>query len=199
MNDSSMIQQLLVLLADHAAILTLAGSFLGGEETIIGITALLTHQGVPLWKPYVFASIGTLCSDTLIATLAKTKFYDHLANMRLIKNAHFILEQRVAKNDKTGIRTLLISKFIYGTRIFTMLHISKNKVTLRQFILYDFVVILTWLIPITIIGWLAGKGIAAATTALHRVEIGILLLVLVIALIAFAQRKVRSRVRGVGK
>ena len=60
--------------------------------------------------------------------------------------------------SKTELELLLVTKFIYGTRIFTIISFSTRGIPLFKFTYLNSLVIAVWLSCILGIGWLIGHG-----------------------------------------
>ncbi|MEX2014226.1 MAG: VTT domain-containing protein, partial [Parcubacteria group bacterium] len=75
---------------------------------------------------------------------------------------------------------LLFIKFLYGTRILTIIYLSARKVRFSTFFFFNFIGTVIWLAVVISIGWLVGKGVGGAGTALHQIQYAITVLVLLI-------------------
>lgn len=133
------------------------GSFFLGESVIIP-AAFLSGEGI--WSfSYVFvtAYIGTLLSDAVWFALGPRLFrFAH--DFESIKRRSDAFLPKIEYLGNRPFHLLLISKFIYGTRILTIIYLSK-KVSILLFTLYNLVGTFLWLAAVMTVGFLAGKSV----------------------------------------
>ena len=158
------------------------GSFFFGE-TVILTAAFLAGEGTWSISSVFWLSLaGTVISDSLWFLLGQTVFkftrqwekYQDKYQVFLIK-----LEKLTGKRP---FLALLFIKFLYGTRILTILYLSIRKMPYSTFILFNTIGTVLWLFVMIAIGWSAGKGIAGADQIFSRVEYIITALVILIVL-----------------
>lgn len=146
------------------------GSFLFGETVILS-GSYLAGQGI--WSVvvvYIWALLGTLAADA-------AWFYLGPKGMRLfhrwekVKQKHEAIISALQRHvgDKPFLAMLFI-KFLYGTRILTIIYLSSVKVKFWTFMLFDFIGTAVWLVVMVGAGWLAGKGLADVLPAVRSVE-----------------------------
>lgn len=142
---------------DQPFLLFFLASFIGGEELMIPLAFLV---GTGLWDfPTLFTAcfLGTLVSDTLWFSLGrhgiqKTRLFQKY------KEKYIKVEAFFAKISKSDCAILLISKFLYGTRIFMLFHFGIGGTPKSKFLLMNMGVITVWLPLVLGLGWFAGKG-----------------------------------------
>lgn len=142
--------------ARHPEWIFFIASALGGQEMILPL-AFLVGQG--------FWSLRMLFIVTFFATIMVDLFWFGLARLGrewkwLKRFSHedskvkkFV--NRLAKDEAT---LLLLTKFIYGTRVISVLYLSLGGLKVLRFILLNILVTIPWLLLIISIGWLAGRG-----------------------------------------
>ncbi|MEK7540432.1 MAG: VTT domain-containing protein [Patescibacteria group bacterium] len=146
------------------------GSFLFGETVILS-GSYLAGQGV--WSVvvvYIWALLGTLAADA-------AWFYLGPKGLRLmhrwekVKHKHEAIIAALQRHvgDKPFLAMLFI-KFLYGTRILTIIYLSSVKVRFWTFMLFDLIGTAVWLVVMVGVGWLAGKGLADVLPAVRSVE-----------------------------
>lgn len=141
-------------------LLPLAGSLIGGEETIILITILsVTTHIPPLWTVVLFSFLGTYLKDNCIFLLG-SRLINHLEKRKGIQTKMEVIARFLRRVTRDNLfLTLLISKFLYGTRILAILHLSKQRMTQSQFLFYNAAVTGLWIIVVCTLGALAGYGV----------------------------------------
>ena len=86
---------------------------------------------------------------------------------------------------KSDFQVLFITKFLYGSRLPTIIYLSRERLKIKSFLGYSLITNFIWVSLIFLIGWSAGKGISLATNisnnlVLYLILIGIILLVFTI-------------------
>lgn len=159
------------------------GAFLFGE-TVILTAAYLAAQlnwSVPILCIVAFG--GTLLADVTWFLFGKYLLrksnYEERYKEKYEKLAHTL--RHVSKTRP--FLALLYIKFLYGTRVLTILYVAWKKVTLQQFLIYDSLGTIIWLCVLIPIGWLAGKGVANLTPVLNTVEYVLLSIVILVVLV----------------
>ena len=157
------------------------GTVLFGETVII-TAAFLAAEG--LWT----------LSDVFWLSLAGTVVSD--SAWFLFGHKILVFFNRWGKHKPRGERLLsaienitgtnrfaliLCVKFIYGTRIFTIMYLSMRKMNYLRFVAYDTIGSTIWLCVMCTIGWMAGKSIANLAPYWNTFEYTALFLILVIA------------------
>ncbi|KKW42207.1 MAG: DedA membrane associated protein [Candidatus Magasanikbacteria bacterium GW2011_GWA2_56_11] len=145
-----------------------AGAFLFGE-TIILSAAFLSAQG--WWQPgtvFWFSLLGTVIADCVWF------FFGHLATRtrRWEKNQEKYARVIEFVERKTGNRpylALIPIKFMYGTRILTIIYLSLHRVKFWSFLAADLAATALLLAVLIPLGWLAGRGYTNLLTTYHGV------------------------------
>lgn len=158
------------------------GAFFFGETVII-TAAFLASEG--LWSIYTvfwLSLLGTIVSDSLWFFLGQRML--GMTN-RWKKNKEkydtMISKLKTLAGDRPFLALLFI-KFLYGTRILTIIYLSMRKIRFSLFLLFDTIGSIIWLVAILAIGWLAGKGIVNMIPIFKKFEYALLLLVAVLIL-----------------
>lgn len=162
--------QLLQSLAGLEEPIVFVGSFLFGETVILS-GSYLAGQGI--WSVatvYLWALLGTLAADA-------AWFYFGPRALRLmhrwekVKHKHEAIINALQKHvGEKPFLAMLFIKFLYGTRILTIIYLSSVKVKFWTFLLFDLVGTAVWLVAMVGVGWLAGKGLANVLPAVRGAE-----------------------------
>lgn len=143
--------------AEHPIILFFLAAYIGGEELIVPL-AVLVGQG--LWSVetlFITCFIATVLADASWFLLGRhgvrqRKFFQKYEH-RFERASVFF--RKIAKSE-LGI--LLTTKFIYGTRIFSIIFLSLEGLALPKFIIINSLVTFIWLSCIVTLGWMIGRG-----------------------------------------
>lgn len=159
------------------------GASLFGDAAIIAafVFALRTH--VPIWEVLSAALLGTITADMVwysfgkhILALLKGRFSHYYEKQERM----FRVINKFVPVEKPWL-LLLITKFLYGTRILTVIYLSLNRVTFRKFIVFDAFITFIYLGVLFIFTKLAVFGTHKLLASMN--DIGIALLALVISFI----------------
>ena len=157
------------------------GSFFFGETVII-TAAFLSAQGI--WAPgnvFWLSLAGTMASDSLWFLFGHYVF-TLLGKWEAYKDKYAKFALRLEKiSGRRPFLALLFIKFLYGTRILTIIYLSLRKISFGTFTLFNAIGTVIWLSVIIPIGWLTGKGIADFVPIFNKLEYGLIFLVLVVA------------------
>lgn len=131
-----------------------------GEAGIIALMLLATQGAIAPLGVIAGSALGTLIADTGWFLLGHTYL-----GRALERREHLARHARRVNAFISGItrdvhlRTLIIAKFLLGTRILTILHMSRTGLALNAFLRYNVAATAIWLAAIVSVGWLAGRGI----------------------------------------
>lgn len=146
------------------------GSFLFGETVIITIATLAVSFGWPFVHIFWVALLGTVASDTVWFYLGRG-ILRRLRRFESYERKHEKMMQALQRYaGEKPFLALLYIKFLYGTRIITMLYLSLRRVPVQSFILFDTIGSAIWLFVVMSLGWLAGLGIMNLLPELSRLE-----------------------------
>lgn len=156
--DSSLIIHYLTLYQIPALFV---GAFFFGE-TVILAAALLAQQGWWNMSTVFFVSlIATVVSDAVWFWLGTTFFFKKKWFDKYEKKYKGIVEVLDTKVKHRPYLSLLVIKFLYGTRIVTILYLAVRNLPFWKFILFDTLGTVIWLVAMLALGWFAGNGIAS--------------------------------------
>src|SRR3989344_6679188 len=153
------LRNVLEILINHHYILSFATGLIT-EELVLFLAILSGKGGIPFWAVFFFGLLGALCIDIVYFVIARTKFITYLRKIRFVSKS-FRKMPKFVKNfgDKNKLGNLIISKFIYGTRMISIMAISIKGIKFRKFFAYDLIALIIWGVILLPLGWLAGRGI----------------------------------------
>ncbi len=158
------------VLAEHHAWIIFFGTFFFGETIVLTAAGLAAHGHFSVWSVVVWSYLGTVISDggwfLLARPVARYLDKDRVRRQRYEKVLTW-LDRRFGARPE---RALLFIKFLYGTRIATIVYLSLRRVGVWVFLRLNFLGTGVWLSVIVTVGWLAGKGIESLSPELSRIE-----------------------------
>ncbi|MBI4121861.1 MAG: VTT domain-containing protein [Parcubacteria group bacterium] len=159
------------------------GAFFFGESVIMG-AAFLAAQGVwSLSNVFWFSLVGTVASD-LIWFFFGHRIFAFFGRWQKSKNKYDLMLVKLERRaGKRPFLVLLFIKFFYGTRVLTIMYLSVRKIGFKNFIIFDILGTIIWLVVIIALGWFAGSGVDNIIPIFSKVQYALAFLVL--AVIAF--------------
>ena len=161
----------------HPVALTLLVSFVFGEEAIIFLSFLAGQGLISLWLVMILGFFGLFLFDNLLLFILTSRLGKKMGKDYLRKKIDLMPFVKKIGKDKP-LLLLMASKFVYGTRIFSLFYVEAHGLKHRKCTLYDSIALLVWIVIMSTLGWLAGRGFAALLHLATRVEryLGIALL-----------------------
>lgn len=145
------------------------GAFIFGETIIITAAFLATQGWWSLWTVFYISLLATVISDCVWFFAGYYVFekkqwfkkYEH----KYQKVVHF-LDKKVGNRPYRG---LLIVKFLYGTRILTIIYLARRRVNFWKFLFFDTIGSMLLMVVVVGIGYLAAKGYESVVHIFHNV------------------------------
>ncbi len=146
------------------------GSFFFGETVII-TAAFLASQGIwRLTEVFWLSLAGTVISDSLWFLFGQSIFKVTRRQRTYQSKYQGFFRSLESATGQSLFLSLLFIKFLYGTRILTILYLSIRKIRFWMFLAFDTVGTMFWLTVIILIGWLAGKGVTNVLPIARQTE-----------------------------
>ncbi len=157
------------LLAQHHAWIIFFGTFFLGETIILAAAALAAQGHFSVWSVVVWSYLGTVISDGGWFLLARpaARYLKSGARRERYDKVLAWLDRRFGARPE---RSLLFIKFVYGTRIATIVYLSLRRIGLWVFLRLNGLGTAMWLSVVVTVGWMAGKGIGSLSPELSKVE-----------------------------
>lgn len=162
------------------------GAFFFGEAVIITASFLAAQGFWSVANVFWLAFAGTVLSDALWFIFGRRV----LVHLHRWEKYQMQSEKILASLHRwTGGRpflVLLFVKFLYGTRILTILFLSAHKMRFLTFVFFDAIGTVVWLAVIISIGWLAGRSLVDLAPYLNKFEfVAVFLLLIILAIRLF--------------
>ena len=168
-------------------------AFFFGDTAVMAAAYVAAQLEWSVVAVFLMALLGTVTADTLWFYFGR-KILLRLHKWNKLKHKY---ERVVKKLERMSERHLLLSllyvKFLYGTRIVTILYLSWRRITIPKFIMYDTLGVIGWLLVLLPIGWLAGKGVANFVPIIDSAAYFLLALVVMVLLVRFVSSKVSDK------
>lgn len=153
------IEEIILFFKSMPELVSFLGALLGGEETIL-VVSFFAGQGIFSVKTVlIFSYIGTMVSDWIWFYIGYKGFGKKMESRSGFQKNLRRVERVIEKITKDNhFMTLLLTKFLYGTRIITIIYLSREKLKFWEYTKLNSIVSLFWLVIIVPMGALAGRG-----------------------------------------
>jgi len=180
----TIIENAIPLLSQYGILISFLGGFFAGEEVIATLSFLSTQGYISIWVVFIFCFIGILLCDLFFFSIGKFKLFSSFKKFERIMKISKKVDKIVSRLSKESpIRALLYTKFIFGTRIATLIYLGIKDITYKKFIKSDFIVGILWMSIVVSIGWFAGSSFRLIIKILGNIQIALGFLVLFIVII----------------
>ncbi|OGD66696.1 hypothetical protein A2442_00215 [Candidatus Campbellbacteria bacterium RIFOXYC2_FULL_35_25] len=190
------ITKILLFFGNNIPAVSFIGAIVGGEETLVLLSILAAKGFLSIGDVFVFFYLGIMVSDILWYYAGKSRIFSWLIKIRFISKAYGhwgkLLNKATKEND---FQALLITKFLYGFRLPTIMYLSRERLSLKSFLKYSLITDFVWTGTILSIGWLAGKGIGAATYFSNNIIFYVFLIGLVLTFFTILMRIISNKVK----
>ncbi|MFH1901981.1 MAG: hypothetical protein ABIK26_07010 [Candidatus Omnitrophota bacterium] len=167
---------------------------LGGEELILSLVFLSSLGLFPLWWILIFVTLGEFISDIVIFSLGRIDLFHKFKKIEKLTKLYKKADNLIMKvSKKSTFLTILYSKFIYGTRIFTLVYLSSKKTKWQKFLVSELLALMVWMSITVVIGWFAGASIKQFSLAFKNTGLTIALLVIFIILIIMMKKWIQTK------
>lgn len=170
------------------------GGFFFGETVIIPAAFLAGQDILSLTEVFWVTYLGTIIADTLWFFAGPPLFRFAHRFEWIAKRSESVLMKVETLYANQPFRALLVSKFVYGTRILTIIYLSFRKISAVRFLVVNLLGTFVWLLAIVAIGWLAGKSIINLIPVLSDLKYVLLIIVALIVIIKFAPTWFQKRI-----
>jgi membrane protein DedA with SNARE-associated domain len=158
-----LLEWLVSIFEAHKILVSILGSFLIGEEYVLFASVMSGRGIIPIWEVILIGIIGMIILDSLWFLAARTKWATYILKFERrnsdAKERESFVETIGNKLAKTHPLTFLsLSKFIYGTRVISIIYASIRGEKFWNFVKYDLIAIGIWCAVMSPLGWIAGRG-----------------------------------------
>lgn len=156
------------------------------SEELIILLAVISGRGlIPFYILFIFSILGALTIETIfyliggsrLGLVFKKRFINHEPNIE--KKRYFFY--------------ILLSKFIYGTRMASSLYFGMHKMPYKKFLLYNLISSFLWSIIMLPAAYFAGKGfdhILRISRGIEKLGFFILIAIIIAFVINHIVRKI---------
>jgi len=131
--------------------------FFSGDESMF-LFSFFSATGSPnIILLFLIAILSNLSSDILLYSVFSSFGNKIIKRSKRLKKYKKLTES-LFKKTKNQALALFLSKFIYGTRVLTVISLGVRKMKFSNFILFDLLALIPITTTILLLGWFAGKG-----------------------------------------
>lgn len=168
----------------HVRLISAIATYIGGVETIILLGFLSGHGIAPFWRVFAFAYLGYFLFEMTWFFIARMKFIGRWKKEggRFAKGYARVADTMHKLTRGNSFIALFAAKFIYGIGSMILIYLSREKLNLKKFLIYNAITLFASTYILMTIGWIAGKGTSKYINLFQnaRLTISALLIVAVI-------------------
>jgi len=169
---------------------------LWGDASMILLSILAFNLSIPFWILILGAYLGAQLGDSLWFLLGK-KILPKIEKHNFWGGHYKKLFHAISKvAHKNILITLSIVKFLYGTRVLTLIYFShkKHKLSFARFVYYNSIALVLWVGFMATIGWLVALGFNFVLNTVKSIELALTLLLLFFILFNIIQRQINKKI-----
>jgi len=176
--DHTFIEFIKPLLVDYGYLVSFLGGLFAGEEVVMTLAFLAANGFISIWVVLIFCFIGMFLCDIFFYGLGKLKYIQDLRRFERVHKISRKIDSFVRKLSKDSpFRALLYTKFIFGTRLITLIYLGFRKTPFKLFFISDFLVGLLWIAIVVSLGWFAGSSFKFILETFKNVQFALLFIV----------------------
>lgn len=140
-------------LEQYGYIIVFLGAVAGGEIFILAGTFMASLGYFNIYAVVLLSLAGIILSDSLwyLLGVKGENFIINCKDRLCLKNYHNKLFDRYF--DAHYGKFIILSKFVYGTRIITMVTSGYKRVPYRKFFYYNLLSIIIWIMIVVLVGY----------------------------------------------
>ena len=167
------------------------GAVFDGDLVLL-LAGVIAHMGLMnLWVVMGLASAGCFTGDFACYVFGRVRS-EAILNSRVYRKVGPTVE-RVA--NRVGAWQIVAARFMYGTRVATMLFWGAHRLPVARFVLINGIGCAMWGLILGLLGYTASSGAAALLGEVKRVELWLLSAIVVFVVVFLAIRWMVNRHR----
>lgn len=174
---------------------------LWGDASMIFLMVMGVNLKFPIWLIITGAYLGAQFGDIIWFLLGKRFLPLLTKHERFGRNYKRLISVISRFAHKSVLLTLTIVKFLYGTRVITVLYLShkKPKLNLSKFIAYNSIALLAWIAFMGTIGYLVAIGFSFIWHFFKSLELAVSVLIILFIIINFIQKLISKEIEEIPK
>ena len=194
MDVSVFIEFVRPLLSQYGVLISFLGGFFAGEEVIMTLAFLAANGLISIWTVFVFCFIGIILCDLFFFFIGRIRIIRNLKKYKKITHVSKKMDKFVTKLSRgSPFLALFYTKFIFGTRIATLIYLGYKRISLKRFLLSDIGVGLLWMSIVVSLGWFAGSSFNLILDLFKNVQIALLFLIIFAVIIIAVQKWIAKK------
>jgi len=175
-------------------LIALLGGIFAGEEVIMTLSFFASKELIPLWVVFVFCSIGIFICDLFFFLIGRLRIVKNLSEVERIARMYGKLDKIISKLTKEStILALFYTKFIFGTRILTLIYLGIKRTKIKDFVLSIIIVIILWMSVVVSIGFFAGVAFFRILEIFKNLQLAIIFIVFLVVMLLIIKKWIGNK------
>lgn len=193
-------QAILGFFQSYGAITLFLGAFFFGETVVLTAIFLAFRGAWSLEEVFWYSFFGTIVSDAMWFYFGTqiSRFFDFVARKFFRREKAPDATRFITILDKIAGRrpylVLLFVKFLYGTRILTILYLARKKLSFWYFSFFNICGTVVWLAVLFLFGYVAGEYILFFVPYLEKFQYSLSILIAVVLFFKFGTSWITNRI-----
>src|SRR3989338_5669525 len=170
------------------------GALVGGELALFTLGFLAAQKILHVFPVFLLSFLATYPPNVLWFLLAQTETVKKIVSHRYANTTISIISEAINRisrgNHYVG---LIFAKFLVGTPIILTMYVNKNKLTLKEFFIYETPAVMLSLLVIIPIGYLSGLGFSYLADIFNNLYAAIGFIIFIAIVVAVAQSWLKSK------
>lgn len=185
----NIVSQILLFFNHNTPLIAFIGAIVGGEEVLIILSIYSADGTLNLLFVLIFFYLGVMVSDILWYIVGRSRLLLWITKFSFVSLAYNYWGKLLdVSTKKSDFQALFVTKFLYGFRIPTIMYLAKERLSVRNFLIYSLITNFIWVGVIAGLGWATGKGIKTITYFSHNIVLEIFIVGLIIIIFIIIMR-----------
>ena len=173
---------LLPFIATNLPLVCIVGAYFGGDAMLLFLSSLSGQGLIHFWTIILFFSLGTISSDVMWFFIGRTRLAEKLISHKQLNKGYSRIERILTKYGRNDFLLLFIVKFIYGIRIIAIVYFSRERKRFGRFLCFNSIAVVAITVFVSLLGWMAGKGIRSYVDIYENFRSAIKIIVIVLVI-----------------
>jgi len=182
---------------NHPWISVFLATFFLGDEMVYLFAFLSGYEILKFWVVLIFATLGNGLGDLFWFSVARFKIFSKIKSKFITKANKDKEETKIIIKSIKHHRLfwlLVMSKFLYGTRLLMIFYTSKKEKNFKKLIFINSLAVISWVTIISFLLWAVGKWTHISFESINLINQGGGLAVIAIILIYLFKKFLLQRI-----
>lgn len=179
--------------------IALIAAALWGDFALIFFSAFSVVYHINIGIVFLAAYIGTMIGDSLWYAIGRY-LGPQIEKKEWLKRGYVrIAEVMEIVFKRRYLLALTVVKYLYGTRVITIIYLAKEHIGFKKFLKYDLLSSIFWIAGVGAVGVLAGMGFVWIETTFKNMQLAVTVLIIFFAAVKLIQQNINAKIEKIRK